>query len=80
MTGKDAFVEKHLDELVGLLVAAFSVQEGVKFAEGQDAEQKAAATKGRFMIGQMRRARTLLGRLWDEMQAEKAKEAQQPKR
>jgi hypothetical protein len=67
---KDAFIAKHLDELVGLLVTSFADKENTKAGSDPD-----MAARGRAMLAQMRRARELIGRMWDDTQTNgKAKE------
>lgn len=76
---REAFIDRHLDELIGLLLGAFAVQqEAARFADGPHAHERVEASKGRFMIGQMRKARTLLGRMYDELE-QKSKDQPKPK-
>lgn len=65
---REAFIAKHLDEMVGLLLAAFAVEQDDKPRERpvfKDAE------RGRFMIATMQRARAFLGRMYDDLNKEK---------
>ena len=67
---RDAFIAKHLDELVGLLVGAF----GAATKNQHQANTNSWADDGKFMIAQMKRARELLGKMWDDLNPKKATE------
>lgn len=62
MKTKDELLHAFSDELSGLILAAFSVQERTLAKEDAD-----YAIRGRFMTQQLRRARDLLGRIHDFM-------------
>ncbi len=62
--GRDVFIAKYLDETVGLLIGAFSQVHGTT----HKAAEEHWAADGRFMIGQMKRAKELLGRIFDDLQ------------
>lgn len=66
---KDQFITKHLDELVGLLLASFSRSDKTSHKMSDDAW----ASDGKFMMDTMRRAREMLGRMWDSLQPPKEK-------
>ncbi len=59
---KDDFVSKDLDELTGLLLKSLFEVEKFKAPE-----QFAAASLGRTMMEQQRKAKALLGRVYDEL-------------
>ena len=63
---KDEFVAKHVDEMVGLLVSSFAYQENTK--AGTDADMQ---SRGRMMLAQMRRAKEMLGKMFDDMKEKK---------
>ena len=60
---RDAFIAKYLDETVGLLIGAFAQTKATQHKAAEDAW----AHDGRFMISQMQRAKSLLGRIWDDL-------------
>ncbi len=66
---RDAFIAKHLDELIGLLVGAFAQQTKTT----HKINEQAWADDGKFMMAQMKRARDLLGRMWDDLNPAKEK-------
>ena len=59
---KDEFTAKYGDELTGLLLAAFN---NVDLGKHKLSEES-FAKDGRFVINQMKRARDLLGRMFDD--------------
>lgn len=59
---KDDFVAKYLDETVGLLLASFSAAE-----KSHHIAPDSYAMDGKFFIGQQKRAKALLGRMYDEL-------------
>lgn len=60
---REAFIAKYLDETVGLLVGAWGQM------KQHDAREQSWATDGKFIIAQMTRAKAMLGRIWDDLQA-----------
>lgn len=64
---KDAFIAKYLDETIGMLLASFAASEGTR----HKAAEESWAADGKFMMQQMRRAKDLLGRIWDDMHPKK---------
>jgi hypothetical protein len=73
---REAFIEKYLDEVVGLLLASFARSEMTRHKMATDAW----ADDGKFMLQQMRRARGLLGRLYDDLKKTEAPTSQNPRR
>lgn len=62
--GREEFIERHIDEMIGLLVGAFARTEmSVTHRVGE----QSYADDGRFMMQQMRRARALLGKMYDDL-------------
>jgi hypothetical protein len=68
---REAFIDKYLDEMVGLLLSAFAAER--KGAKDDDKPVWNDAERGRFMIQQMRRSRNLLGRLYDDLNVKEKK-------
>ncbi len=64
---RDVFINHHLNELVGLLVASF----GRSDKSNHKLSDQEWAQDGKFIRDQMNRARELLGRAWDSMQPPK---------
>jgi hypothetical protein len=59
---RDEFILKYLDETTGLLLAAYAAVSATHMRE-----DKAWAETGRTFIFQQRRAKTLLGKIYDEL-------------
>ena len=61
---KDEFTAKYGDEMTGLLLAAFAQMSSRQ--KSQVPNDEGYAADGRFVINQMKRARDLLGRMFDD--------------
>ncbi len=59
---KDQFAQKYLDEMVGLLLIAFSAEEN-----SRGITETQVAMKGKFMMDTMKRAKLLLARMHDDL-------------
>jgi hypothetical protein len=68
---KDAFLTKYLDELRGLCLEAFAEQERTKALKDKVPEGWVQAEKGKFMVNQLGRARSLLERIYADFEAKK---------
>lgn len=65
---RDQFISEYGDELAGLLVAAI----GEASLPRDTILDEQAAVRGRFIIGQLHKARKLLNRMYDDLQPKPA--------
>lgn len=65
---RDEFTTTWLDEMTGVLLLAFHAEHESIRPMLSDTEM---AKTGRFFLHQQRRARSMLGRMWDSMQPAK---------
>lgn len=63
---REEMISKHIDELVGLLMASYANVDATR--AGSEADH---ASRGRHMMAQMRRAKEFLGKVYDGMKGKK---------
>lgn len=66
---KEDFIRRWQDEMVGLLMASFlgANAEPVKFADADHYHERKNACVGKAMIEQMKRAKEILSRMYDDI-------------